>query len=144
MKSISLSRPGKARTSSPEQTSARPADSGVLHQIDESDAAPSIAGSSPIADLPAPVELPPPDEVPRVNGIALAGPAESPNAEELRQRTCAELLRQAAIAAQLLGADDPAPVGGVASEAASEAMGPVGLSINSSASESSIASKAPV
>jgi peptidyl-prolyl cis-trans isomerase C len=42
--------------------------------------------------------------------------------EALRQRACAELLRQAAMEAGLLGDDDPTPVAGVMSEAASTAI----------------------
>ena len=59
---------------------------------------------------------------PRVNGIALAGAPETLSAEELRQRACAELLRQAAIRDGLLAADDPPPVAGAMSEAASDAV----------------------
>lgn len=59
---------------------------------------------------------------PRVNGVALAGPAESLNPGELRQRACTELLRQAAMRAGLLAADDPPPVDGAISEAASAAI----------------------
>ena len=57
-----------------------------------------------------------------VNGITLADPGESPTTEELRQRACSELLRQAAIRDGLLDAADPAPHQGVVSEAASEAI----------------------
>ncbi|KAB2874577.1 MAG: peptidylprolyl isomerase, partial [Burkholderiaceae bacterium] len=42
---------------------------------------------------------------PHVNGVALAEAHESLDDEALRQRACAELLRQAAIAAGLLAAD---------------------------------------
>jgi len=59
---------------------------------------------------------------PAVNGVALAQPGEAPSAEELRRRAGIELLRQAAIAAGLLAADDPPPLQGVPSEAASEAI----------------------
>ena len=58
----------------------------------------------------------------QVNDVALAGPSEALGAQELRQRACTELLRQAAIRAGLLAADDPAPVGGAVSEAASNAI----------------------
>jgi peptidyl-prolyl cis-trans isomerase C len=44
------------------------------------------------------------------------------NAEELRQRACSELLRQAAIAEGLLDGTDAPPDDGVLSEAASEAI----------------------
>ncbi len=57
-----------------------------------------------------------------INGVALhaAGDALSPDA--LRQRACTELLRQAAQAAGLLGADDAAATDGVISAAASLAI----------------------
>ncbi|MGB0127867.1 MAG: peptidylprolyl isomerase [Rhodocyclaceae bacterium] len=61
-------------------------------------------------------------DVPCINGIALAGQDESLGPEELRQRACAELLRQAAIGAGLLAADDPAPVHGAITEQASAAI----------------------
>ncbi len=60
--------------------------------------------------------------VPQVNGVALAEPQEALGPEALRQRACAELLRQAAMRAGLLAADDPAPQAGVMSEAASLAI----------------------
>lgn len=60
--------------------------------------------------------------VPQVNGVALAEPHEAPGTEALRQRACAELLRQAAMHAGLLAADDPAPQAGVMSEASSLAI----------------------
>lgn len=60
--------------------------------------------------------------VPQVNGVALAEPHEAPGTEALRQRACAELLRQAAMHAGLLAADDPAPQAGVMSETASLAI----------------------
>lgn len=59
---------------------------------------------------------------PHVNGVALAEAHESLDDEALRQRACAELLRQAAIAAGLLAADDPVPTAGAMSEAASAAI----------------------
>lgn len=59
---------------------------------------------------------------PRVNGVVLADVHESLAAEDLRQRACAELLRQAAMQAGLLAADDAPPVGGAMSEAASAAI----------------------
>jgi peptidyl-prolyl cis-trans isomerase C len=58
----------------------------------------------------------------RIDGVALVGPGEAPGAEELRSRACTELLRQAAIRAGLLAVDDPAPVAGAISEAASAAI----------------------
>lgn len=60
--------------------------------------------------------------LPYVNGVALALEDEPLSADELRQRACTELLRQAAISAGLLAADDPAPVAGASSEAASTAI----------------------
>ena len=60
--------------------------------------------------------------LPQVNGVALADPDERLPVEELRQRACSELLRQAAIRAGLLAADDPLPRGGAMTEAASAAI----------------------
>lgn len=60
--------------------------------------------------------------VPQVNGVVLAYPNEGLPVESLRQRACSELLRQAAIRARLLAADDPPPVGGAMTEAASAAI----------------------
>ena len=57
-----------------------------------------------------------------VNGVALTKPDERVAPEELRQRACTELLRQAAMRAGLLEASDPAPLQGVISEAASVAI----------------------
>ena len=57
-----------------------------------------------------------------VNGIALHRPDEMLDAEPLRQRACSELLRQAAIAGDLLDAEDPPTIEGIASEAASSAI----------------------
>ena len=59
--------------------------------------------------------------VARINGIALNSRDEALSAEELRQRACTELLRQAAQAAGLLTASDAASGDGVISEAASAA-----------------------
>ena len=61
-------------------------------------------------------------EVASVNGVALHAPGETPDAQNLRQRACSELLRQAAIAGGLLDADDLPAVDGVNSEAASLAI----------------------
>ena len=61
--------------------------------------------------------------VPRINGVLLNPLDQTLTTEELRQRACTELLRQAVIAAGLLGAADTAPDDGVISEAASEAIG---------------------
>jgi peptidyl-prolyl cis-trans isomerase C len=62
------------------------------------------------------------DTVARVNGVALHPPGDAPPAVVLRQLACAELLRQAAMQAGLLAADDPEPRDGIASEAASTAI----------------------
>ena len=63
-----------------------------------------------------------PLSVARINGVALNGMSENLGIEELRQRACTELLRQAAIQAGLLLATDAASGDGVASEAASQAI----------------------
>ena len=60
--------------------------------------------------------------VARINGIALNTPDETLSHEELRQRACTELLRQAAQSAGLLAASDASSVDGVVSEAASAAV----------------------
>ena len=60
--------------------------------------------------------------VAQVNGVPLCGVDDVPDAEGLRQRACTELLRQAAMAAQLLSADDPPPRDGAISAAASAAI----------------------
>lgn len=57
-----------------------------------------------------------------VNGVPLNAAQPALTAEELRQRACTELLRQAAKRAGLLDADDPVPADGVISEAASSAI----------------------
>jgi len=58
----------------------------------------------------------------RVNGVALNAPDEVLSREELRQRACTELLRQAALRAGLLDAGDAASADGVISEAAAGAI----------------------
>ena len=60
--------------------------------------------------------------VAHVNGVLLAQPPEALSTEELRQRACAELLRQAAMRAGLLAVDDPPPTGGAMTESASIAV----------------------
>lgn len=60
--------------------------------------------------------------VPQVNGVVLSQADEALGTEAIRQRACAELLRQAAVQAGLLDPDDPPPVGGVMTEAASAAI----------------------
>ena len=57
-----------------------------------------------------------------INGVPLLAAGEQASPEELRQRACTELLRQAAQRAGLLAEDDPAPQAGAFSEAASEAI----------------------
>jgi peptidyl-prolyl cis-trans isomerase C len=59
---------------------------------------------------------------PSVDGVPLAAADETLTAQQLRGRASVELLRQAAIRAGLLAADDPAPVRGVASETAAIAI----------------------
>ena len=68
--------------------------------------------------------LPEPDgaTIAAVNGVPLHEHGERLSAEEIRQRACTELLRQAAILGGLLGADDPAPTQGAISEAAAQAI----------------------
>ncbi len=61
-------------------------------------------------------------ELPRINDVLLAEPGEALDAATLRQRACTELLRQAAMEAGLLAADDPAPREGATSEAAGAAI----------------------
>lgn len=60
--------------------------------------------------------------VANVNGAALSAPGETLAVEELRQRACTELLRQAAQRAGLLEAADEASADGVISEAAASAV----------------------
>jgi peptidyl-prolyl cis-trans isomerase C len=57
-----------------------------------------------------------------VNGVALHAPGETLAPEQLRQRACTELLRQAAQRAGLLDSTDAPAADGVISEAASEAI----------------------
>jgi peptidyl-prolyl cis-trans isomerase C len=57
-----------------------------------------------------------------INGIALHAAGETLSAEELRQRACTELLRQAAQRAGLLAAGDAPSADGVISEAAAGAI----------------------
>jgi peptidyl-prolyl cis-trans isomerase C len=63
-----------------------------------------------------------PARVARVGGVALNRESEALSSDELRQRACTELLRQAAIRDGLLDAADAAPDDGVISEAASQAI----------------------
>jgi peptidyl-prolyl cis-trans isomerase C len=58
----------------------------------------------------------------RVDGVALHRESEALSPDELRQRACTELLRQAAVRDGLLDAADPAPDDGVIGEAASQAI----------------------
>lgn len=57
-----------------------------------------------------------------INSVALHAAGETLSAEELRQRACTELLRQAAQAAGLLAASDAPSADGVISEAAAGAI----------------------
>lgn len=57
-----------------------------------------------------------------INAVALNSAAETLSADELRQRACSELLRQAAVAAGLLAADDVPAADGVLSEDATNAI----------------------
>lgn len=57
-----------------------------------------------------------------INGVALHTQAEVLSADELRQRACSELLRQAAITQGLLSSADIPSIDGVLSEAASSAI----------------------
>ena len=63
-----------------------------------------------------------PHTLPHINGVLLCDETEALSVEELRQRACSELLRQAAMQAGLLAKDDAAPSGGALSEAASAAI----------------------
>ena len=58
----------------------------------------------------------------RINGVALHAPDVTPAADDLRQRACTELLRQAAQRAGLLTADDAPSADGVISAAAANAI----------------------
>ena len=58
----------------------------------------------------------------RINGVALNRAGEDLAPEDLRQRACTELLRQAAIRGGLLDAADAPPLDGVISEAAAAAI----------------------
>lgn len=60
--------------------------------------------------------------VARVNGVDLHAPGEDIPPDELRQRACTELMRQAAMRDGFLQAGDPAPVGGAISQAAADAI----------------------
>lgn len=62
------------------------------------------------------------DLLPAINGVPLASSGVTLPADELRQRACTELLRQAAMQAGLLATDDPAPNDGAISEAATGAI----------------------
>lgn len=60
--------------------------------------------------------------VARINGVPLHSMHEALSADELRQRACTELLRQAAQNAELLAADDTPAADGVISETAANAI----------------------
>ncbi len=61
-------------------------------------------------------------EIASINGVALNSADEMLSADELRQRACSELLRQAAVAERLLPADDVPGTDGILSEAATQAI----------------------
>ena len=61
-------------------------------------------------------------EIASVNGIALHLPTDALSPDELRQRACSELLRQAAVAHSLLSVEDLPSADGILSEAASSAI----------------------
>lgn len=61
-------------------------------------------------------------DVVRINGVPLHAPGETLAPEELRQRACTELLRQAAQGEGLLTADDTPSTDGVISEVAARAI----------------------
>ena len=63
-----------------------------------------------------------PATIARVNGVAINAADATLSADELRQRACSELLRQAALAKGLLPASDVASNDGVLSERASSAI----------------------
>jgi peptidyl-prolyl cis-trans isomerase C len=70
------------------------------------------AGTEAVADV----------AIARVNGVALHGADEHLSDDELRQRACTEMLRQAAQRAGLLGTNDVSSADGVPSAAASQAI----------------------
>ena len=78
----------------------------------------SIAAGSAASDAGVNAE----SSIARVNGVALNGPREVLAPEELRQRACTELLRQAAQSAGLLDGGDAPAVDGVISVAAAAAI----------------------
>ena len=61
-------------------------------------------------------------EIASINGVALNSADETISADELRQRACSELLRQAAVAEGLLPASDVPDTDGILSEAATQAV----------------------
>jgi len=61
-------------------------------------------------------------EIARINGVALNTEDETLTSDELRQRACSELLRQAAVAQGLLEASDAASADGILSEQAASAI----------------------
>lgn len=68
------------------------------------------------------MDTPVQSEVARINGVALHGAEEALAADELRQRACSELLRQAAQGQGLLPASDTPSADGVLSEDAASAI----------------------
>ena len=67
-------------------------------------------------------QLQSPEPSARINGVPLHAPNEPLTPDELRQRACTELLRQAAQHNGQLAEDDPPPSEGIISEAAANAI----------------------
>ena len=61
-------------------------------------------------------------EIASINGVALNTADEALSSDDLRQRACSELLRQAAVAEELLTAGDVPGTDGILSEAATQAI----------------------
>lgn len=68
------------------------------------------------------MDVPVKSDIARINGVALHGAEEALAADELRQRACSELLRQAAQGQGLLPASDTPSADGVLSEDAASAI----------------------
>ena len=61
-------------------------------------------------------------EIASVNGVALNVAEDVLSADELRQRACSELLRQAAVSSEFLSASDTSGTTGILSEAGRNAL----------------------
>jgi peptidyl-prolyl cis-trans isomerase C len=79
---------------------------------------PALAFKDQVMQTNTPVK----PEIARINGVALNTEDDVLSADDLRQRACSELLRQAAIARGLLSDHDVTPTDGVLSEDASGAI----------------------